>query len=142
LRFNLHGGLSPWYRGVATHFWPSYLLEPQMTGTTLHEITARIDGGAVVHQSIAPLVRGDGLHDLACRAVLAAAAELPALIEVVAGGRELAAVAQKTTGRLWLAEHWRPEHLRLVYELYGNRIVDAQLDGRLGRHQPRLVRAL
>jgi len=27
-RWNIHGGLSPWYRGCITHFWPSYLLEP------------------------------------------------------------------------------------------------------------------
>src|SRR4029077_18859748 len=24
--WNIHGGLSPWYRGAITHFWPSYLL--------------------------------------------------------------------------------------------------------------------
>jgi hypothetical protein len=31
-RWNIHGGLSPWYRGAITHFWPSYMLEPQLTG--------------------------------------------------------------------------------------------------------------
>ena len=48
--WNTHGGLSPWYRGVHTHFWPSYMLEPQMTSMTLHETTAAIDGGAIIHQ--------------------------------------------------------------------------------------------
>ena len=32
-KWNVHGGLSPWYRGVITHFWPSYMLEPEYTGS-------------------------------------------------------------------------------------------------------------
>ena len=43
-KWNIHGGLSPWYRGVITLFWPSYLLEPQMTGMTVHELTEDIIG--------------------------------------------------------------------------------------------------
>src|SRR5262249_3022737 len=45
VRWNIHGGLSPRYRGVTTHFWPSYLLEPQMTGMTVHVMTDELDGG-------------------------------------------------------------------------------------------------
>ena len=32
--WNVHGGLSPWYRGGATLFWPSYMLQPEYTGMT------------------------------------------------------------------------------------------------------------
>lgn len=49
--WNIHGGLSPWYKGAITHFWPSYFLEPQMTGMTIHDLTQNLDGGAVVHQN-------------------------------------------------------------------------------------------
>jgi folate-dependent phosphoribosylglycinamide formyltransferase PurN len=70
-QWNIHGGLSPWYRGSTTHFWPSYMLEPQMTGMTVHEITQAVDGGRIIHQLAAPLVAGDGLHDLACRTLAA-----------------------------------------------------------------------
>ena len=31
LTINIHLGLSPWYRGSATLFWPSYNLEPRKT---------------------------------------------------------------------------------------------------------------
>ena len=65
--WNCHGGLSPDYRGVMTHFWPSYMLEPQMTGTTLHQVTQELDGGRIVHQKGATLCRGDGLHMLTAR---------------------------------------------------------------------------
>lgn len=133
-KWNIHGGLSPWYRGVTTHFWPSYMLEPQMTGMTLHETTAAIDGGDIVHQVAAPLVRGDGVHDLACRAVAAFAEEAAVLFTTLAqmGGPERAPKHRsKTTGRIWRLSDWRPAHLHPVYDHYDNRIVDCYLDGAL-----------
>jgi hypothetical protein len=140
LRWNIHGGLSPWYRGKIALFWPSYLLEPQMTGMTVHELTQAIDGGKIVHQCAAPLVRGDGLHQLSCRAVAELARELAPLLELTAGGGLRAPVEQRTAGRIWRETDWRPEHLRLIYETYADRVVDAYLDGTLLPRAPRLVR--
>ncbi len=139
-KWNIHGGLSPWYRGNITHFWPSYLLEPQMTGMTIHETTEAIDGGRVIHQSVAPLVRGDGLHDLACRAVAGMASELPRLLQLVAAGSFKEPVAQKSAGRIWRTVDWRPCHLRQIYDSFEDRIVDRYLDGDFGQREPKLVR--
>lgn len=138
--WNIHGGLSPWYRGVITHFWPSYLLEPQMTGMTVHELTGKIDGGPIVHQCLAPLMRGDGIHQLACRAVRQIAAELPRLVQLHREGRLTPAALQPTAGKLWLARDWQPAHLRLIYEVFGNRVIDHYLDGRFALREPQLVR--
>ena len=138
--WNIHGGISPWYRGTATHFWPSYMLEPQATGMTVHETTPKIDGGPIVHQSLAKLVRDDGIHDLSCRAVQSIAEEISKLLEVKASGKIKKAIPQKTSGKLWLAKEWQPEHLRLVYETYNNKIVNEYLDGRLNQQKPELIR--
>lgn len=138
-RWNIHGGLSPWYRGCITHFWPSYMLEPQMTGFTIHELTDVLDHGPVIHQTGTELFRGDGLHDLACRAVNVLARELPALITHSAANG-IAGVAHKTSGRLWLARDWRPEHLRQIYQCFDNRIVDQCLDGNIVGREPELIR--
>lgn len=140
LRWNIHGGLSPWYRGAITHFWPSYFLEPQMTGMTVHELSDQIDGGAVIHQTAAELVHGDGLHDLACRAVMGLAAELPRLLELAAAGRLQAPRPQTTPGRIWRAGDWRPEHLHVIYDLLGNAVVDRYLSGDFAQRPPQLVR--
>lgn len=139
-RWNIHGGLSPWYRGCITHFWPSYLLEPQMTGFTIHELTAELDHGPIIHQSGTRLVRGDGLHDLACRAVKELGRELPRLIAIAHMRDDLQGTPHKSAGKLWLARDWRPEHLRLIYEQYHNRIVDACLDGDISGREPELIR--
>jgi len=139
-RWNIHGGLSPWYRGAITHFWPSYLLEPQMTGMTVHTLTQAIDGGEIVHQAVADLVRDDGIHDLACRAVLALGEELPELVTAAARGNLRPPLAQKTSGRIWRAADWRPEHLHLIYDTHGDRIVDGYLDGAFLKREPKPVR--
>ncbi len=140
LKWNIHGGLSPWYRGVTTHFWPSYFLEPRLTGMTVHELTQAIDGGDILHQSAAELVRGDGLHDLACRAVMALGNDMAGLLATVADGRLTAPHRQATTGRIWRSVDWRPEHLHLIYQHYGDHIVDLCLEGVLGQVAPRLIR--
>ena len=66
---NFHGGLSPWYKGTATHFWPSYFLEPEFTGMTLHKLTSDIDGGEIIHQTVVNLNKDDGIHENAARCV-------------------------------------------------------------------------
>lgn len=55
---NLHGGLSPEYRGADCTFWALYNGEPEKVGCTLHWIDAGIDtGGLIAH--ISPEIRPD-----------------------------------------------------------------------------------
>ncbi len=126
-KYNIHAGISPWYRGCITHFWPSYFLEPQMTGMTLHRLTDVLDGGQILHQNSASLVRGDGLHDLACRTVRSFQEELPSLISRIETG-DYHLEEQKSSGKLWMASDWNPHHLRLVYGFFEDKIVDYCID--------------
>jgi len=134
--WNIHGGLSPWYKGGITLFWPSYMLEPQKTGMTIHELTSDLDAGDVIHQCVADLVRGDGIHDTACRAVVAIGNDITRLIMMLADGQDLVKKKHRTNGKLWIGKDWRPEHLRLIYEVYGDRIVDHYLDGEFENRDP------
>lgn len=45
---NLHGGLSPHYRGADCTFWALYNKEPEQIGCTLHYINAGIDTGDLI----------------------------------------------------------------------------------------------
>ena len=49
------------------------------------------------------------------------------------------AVNQKTTGKLWLKKDWAPKHLKLIYGLYEDKIVNAYLNGELSQHLPKLI---
>lgn len=139
-KWNCHGGLSPWYRGATTHFWPSYMLEPQMTGMTVHELTSALDAGDVVHQCVPDLIRGDSLHMLAARAVKKLGEELPILINLLSEKGQIVKKHHTTQGALWPAAKWRPEHLRVIYQLYSDKIVDKYLDGEFINKQPILYR--
>lgn len=67
--FNLHGGLSPHYRGADCTFWALYNGEPDQVGCTLHRIDAGIDTGTLIAY-IGPEVReGDDELTLFWRAV-------------------------------------------------------------------------
>ena len=138
--WNIHGGLSPWYRGVITHFWPSYFLEPQFTGMTVHETTDAVDGGAIIHQTRAELVRGDGIHDLSCRAVRSLLPDISRLLRAFHDSATITPQPQTTTGRIWRSADWRPEHLRQIYDFYDDSIVDLYLNGEFSQREPRLLR--
>ena len=139
-KVNMHLGLSPWYRGSATLFWPFYNLEPQFAGTTFHQIVAEADAGAVIHQSVPRLLPGDGIHDVGCRTVVQARDDAVKLFRYRKEHDRFEETLQRTTGRLYLSSQFRPAHLRVIYDLYRNRLVDAYLEGKVGLHQPRLIR--
>lgn len=140
-KINIHLGLSPWYRGSATLFWPHYFLEPQFCGATMHLITSEADAGDVLHQSCPKLVSGDGIHDHAARVVLRARADIKRILEIHPNREAWVFQPQRGRGKLFLRRDFKPAHLRLIYETFENRIVDAWLDGQLGGTPPRLVSA-
>lgn len=138
---NFHLGLSPQYRGSATLFWPFYFLEPQYAGGTLHKIVEEPDAGAIVHQTTPELEYGDGVHDVGAKTVVRFAEETVPLLERLAERGSLPSVAQSSGGKLFLSDDFDPHHLRVVYELYDDDVVDAYLDGNLGASEPDLVDA-
>lgn len=140
--WNTHGGLSPDYRGVITHFWPSYFLEPQMTGMTLHETTDFLDAGAIVFQTAAPMVQGDTLHRLAARNVEGFADQLKNTLQHLDFLQLPEGVLQKSYGRVFMARDWRAEHLKVIYDVYEDKIVDAALNGEIVGRNPALINVI
>jgi len=135
---NLHLGLSPRYRGAATLFWPQYFLEPQWAGTTFHQIVHEPDAGPILHQSQPGLFKGDTLHDVSCRAVRQATADMLTLLDTFDGWTFR---AQRNTGKCFLERDFQPAHLRMIYDVWDDRIVDAYMDGVIGGREPKLYRA-
>lgn len=136
---NLHLGLSPRYRGAATLFWPFFFLEPQWAGCTFHKIVYEPDAGDILHQCTPTLKRGDGIHDVSCKAVIHAAGEMRRLLYDTPSWKFK---AQKATGKNFLASDFKAQHLHMIYSAFDNNIVDLYLDGRLPGREPKLVRAV
>jgi methionyl-tRNA formyltransferase len=56
---NVHLGLSPYYRGSGTNYWPLVNGEPEYVGATFMYIDAGIDTGEIIHQTRARYYWGD-----------------------------------------------------------------------------------
>lgn len=137
---NLHGGLSPRYRGSATMFWPFYFLEPNHVGTTFHYIVSEPDAGSIVHQSIPKLEYGDTIHDVACKAVISASRDIIELLKIFQENKKWDTYIQKGTGKNWLERDFRPEHLRIIYDLFDDKMVDRFLNGDIKPNNPNIIR--
>lgn len=138
--WNIHGGLSPWYKGNTTLFWPFYMLRPNWAGMTIHRLSSRLDAGEIVHHSVPQLAYGDGLHDVACKAVIQVANDLTKIITTLKL-EEINYTPQKGNGKLWVGTDWQPQHLRFVYNTYNNDIVDQFLDGKMIKIDPPIISA-
>lgn len=140
--WNIHGGLSPWYRGTITHFWPSYFLEPQFTGMTLHNTTSKIDGGNIIHQTCSALNIEDGIHDHACRNVQLFCEDLLDIIKKLLSLPKFEPLVQGTTGKIWTNSMWNPNHLKVIYDLFDDKINKYCIENNLIERKPKLLSIL
>jgi len=112
---NLHGGLSPEYRGADCTFWALYNGEPQKVGCTLHYIDAGIDTGRLIAH-ITPEVReGDSELELFWRAVRDSAEVYAEAVARIAQGSRFG-IAQPGKGRLYQVRDRGLRHERALAE--------------------------
>ena len=69
--FNMHGSLLPEYRGRAPINW-AVLHGANITGATLHEMTARPGAGAIVSQMEVPILPDDTAWEVSAKVTVAA----------------------------------------------------------------------
>ncbi|HUU83820.1 MAG TPA: formyl transferase [Phycisphaerae bacterium] len=115
---NLHLGLSPYYRGTATNFYPLLNDEPEYVGATIHLIDAGIDSGPIVHHARPEITADDMPHTVGCKAILAGIEKLIQAIGELADGR-LEAVSQwpVENARLYLRKDYHPSQVVRLYEM-------------------------
>jgi len=65
--FNIHAGLSPYYRGTATNIWPIINDELEYIGMTIHHVDSGIDSGGIIIQDRPKLEVEDDSHTMACK---------------------------------------------------------------------------
>ena len=66
---NVHLGLSPYYRGSGTNFWPFVNGELEYVGITFMYIDAGIDTGEIIHQIRPRIFPGDSIHTIGNRLI-------------------------------------------------------------------------
>ncbi len=111
---NIHLGLSPYYRGSGTNFWPLVNREPEYVGATIHYLDAGIDTGAII-QHVRPAMKiADGPHDIGNRTIIAAAEGLADAAEAHCKGF-LRSVPQTGKGKLYQRKDFNADAVRRLY---------------------------
>ena len=108
--FNLHGGLSPHYRGADCTFWALYNGEPDQVGCTLHRIDSGIDTGKLIAHVRPEVGERDDELTLFWRAIRDSAEVYVEMLERLERG-EVPGQPQAEKGRLYQVKQrgWQEE---------------------------------
>lgn len=77
---NLHLGLSPYYRGAATLFWPFHDDRLECLGTTIHLAIAKVDAGAILKRIKPTLEVGDDYYHITTRLIRDSLEQFPDVV--------------------------------------------------------------
>jgi len=86
---NLHLGLSPYYRGSGTNFWPFINKELEYVGSTILHLDPGIDTGDIITHVIPRFEIGDNVHTVGCKVIQESVNIFYKIIENVKQGKEL-----------------------------------------------------
>ena len=66
---NVHLGLSPYYTGSGTNFFPFVENEPEYAGATFMFLDEGIDTGQIIHQVRPRILQNDNIHQIGTRLI-------------------------------------------------------------------------
>ena len=132
---NLHLGISPYYRGAGTNFWPLVNREPEYVGATIHQLDAGIDTGPVFAHARPELHPGDGPHDIGNRAIRAAAEVMVEVLHTRSAGPLKARPQSFTRGRFYQRKDFNADAVRELYRQFDTGMVEEYLENRVERDQ-------
>ena len=113
---NLHGGLSPEYRGADCTFWALYNGEPEKIGCTLHYINAGIDTGRLIAHICPEVYPDDNELTLFWRGIRHSARVYAELMQRMSNG-EMPGMPQQEQGHLYRVRERGLRHEKRVRSL-------------------------
>ena len=129
---NIHLGLSPYYRGAGTNFWPLVNGEPEYCGATIHVLDAGVDSGPILAHVRPEILPGDGPHDIGNKTVVAAA-RMQAHAALTFGDGPLRGIAQSGDGRVYRRADFSAAAVRRLYGNFAEGMIPSYLADRATR---------
>ena len=125
---NLHLGLSPYYRGSGTLFWPLVYGKPECVGSTIHLAVKKIDAGGILGQVRPQIDPKDGPHDLGNKTILASLAAIKRLVIGYDNGEIIPEIVDMSEGKLCLRKHLSEEAVEVLYANFENNLLSKYLN--------------
>ena len=130
---NLHLGLSPYYRGAGTNFWPLVNGEPEYVGATFMLMDAGIDTGQVIHQLRAVYRPNDTPHQIGNRLIAHAAMTYPAIIKNFSKLPAMTPVPSPARVKVYKRKDFSPDSVKRLYAIMTNGLIEKYLADRESR---------
>ena len=128
---NLHLGLSPYYRGAGTNFWPLVNGEPEYVGATFMQMDHGIDTGPIHHQLRARMLSKDTPHQIGNR-LIAESAE--AYIDIINKYHNLTPVNQKLgNGKFYKRTDFSIQSVKRLYTAFADGMIAEYLQNKTER---------
>ncbi|MEZ4825558.1 MAG: formyl transferase [Bacteroidia bacterium] len=124
---NLHLGLSPYYRGSGTNFWPLVNGEPECVGATIHLATLKVDAGDILCQVRPDAAPGDGPHDMGNKTIIKAIEVIPGVVENYANGHIQPQKQNLTIGKVYRKKDLTAHAIETLYENFSTGMIETYL---------------
>ena len=124
---NAHLGLSPYYRGSGTNFWPLVNGEPEYVGATFMFIDAGIDTGEIIHQMRARIFPGDTPHSIGNRLIADMTPVYATIVRRFDELQRLPPLPAPAHPRLYRKQHFTEEATRTLYRRFAGGLVERYL---------------
>lgn len=125
---NLHLGLSPYYRGSGTLFWPLVDGLPEFIGSTVHLAVKKIDAGGILAQVRPEISLEDTVHDLGNKTIIASTKLIASIIEDYDQGKRKPIFLDMSQGKLCLRKHLEPKAIKKMYSNFRNGMIADYLE--------------
>jgi len=124
---NLHLGLSPFYRGSATLFWPFANREPEYLGTTIHLATPKVDAGEILVRVVPDLRINESYYDITSRLIRDSIDRFPETVLDYLGGLLRPMSQELVPGKLYRKADFTEEALLDALAYVGDGLSGAEL---------------
>lgn len=121
---NMHLGLSPYYRGSGTNFWPFFNKEIEYVGVTIHFIDLGIDSGDIICQGRPRIEKEDNPHTIGCKTIQVGASLMQLAIEKSKNGTIKSNKQDHSLGKLYKRKDFAPLHVVKVMEYLSEGLIE------------------
>ena len=130
---NCHLGLSPYYRGSGTNFFPLVDGKPEFVGATFMYLDAGIDTGEIIHQIRARVFPGDTPHQIGNRLICDVAVVYSQILRDFDDLQPVAQPEEPEDVRLCKRKDFTSAATARLYEQFSSGMVDRYLEARAAR---------
>lgn len=112
---NMHTGLSPYYRGGRTNFWPFVEGEPGYFGVTVHKMSSGIDTGDILYSKRVIVEPEDTYSSINCKSIVTGTGLMIRALKNIETGTDRA-LPQWTQGKVFHDRDWTFKAARAYFE--------------------------